>query len=368
MQFRHFFKPKWAVLICTAFLLLSVGTSYAKYQTTTNPLTINLTANPASRADLPDSGDVVVGGSTEFTNNFGYFKLIKATATDVEFYASGYSGKYEKIAIPLTNLEPGNNYRLTFLCTGETRLESIYNFGFLVTDKATRDRYLAISSSGGDYTEVPLPELHWRYTGTEQKFSGIEVSVVFNSTAETMYWVWDMCDIDNYIAADGGPIYTYKFNDISIIPTTDSVTATIQTSAAALSLDPEEEASGVVALDISALENLSITYPSMDELAANGGWPVDSDIYLGFTAAENYTLPETLTVRIGETEYTVQTSGESSTGHICFDPDYMELFISRELFPTDGTPIEVIAQAAAQPQKTEPAPTETVEPSDEETQ
>lgn len=75
----------------------------------------------------------------------------------------------------------------------------------------------------------------------------------------------------------------------------------------------------------------------LEETETYGQWMLSPE--------KGYTLPETILVRIGDTEYTVNTNGQKNEDAITFDPEKGLLTITNSLLSDSKEKITIIANA-----------------------
>ena len=107
----------------------------------------------------------------------------------------------------------------------------------------------------------------------------------------------------------------------------------------------------------------------------------DGGLYIQLNPEEGYVLPETFTLAVGETSYTVYTTAADAAGEgepsvkdnpagMGFDVLEGKLYIAAALLPTDGSAVTVTASGAfppeEEPEETEPTEPEGTEPTEPE--
>lgn len=94
-------------------------------------------------------------------------------------------------------------------------------------------------------------------------------------------------------------------------------------------------------LDTSNVQNLSISSTE----ATTFDLESLPNLLLTLTPDEGYLLPESFTVTIGETVYTIYTNGENELDTMFFDTESSTLYILGDILPTDGSAVTVTAYA-----------------------
>lgn len=105
---------------------------------------------------------------------------------------------FEKINIPINNLEVGKNYKLYFSQSNDTTATTSNNYGCTVLDTQTTQTTSAITS------------LLWSQTTEEAIKKSINQTITFTATAKIMYWTWDFSRLEDGIESD------FKIYDIYI--------------------------------------------------------------------------------------------------------------------------------------------------------
>ena len=104
------------------------------------------------------------------------------------------------------------------------------------------------------------------------------------------------------------------------------------------------------------------------ENLTQSNYTADGGVYIQLIPDEDYLLPETFTVTIGETVYAIDTvTADNNPAGMGFDVLESKLYISGALLPDDGSTVLVTAHAVLPEEETEPTE-ETTEPTEETTE
>lgn len=150
--------------------------------------------------------------SYEYTG-FDLISISEFSSDNVKMRISPKNGAYDRLVIPIDNLEIGNYYVITFtenkeLISGSTYINDsdVYTYGTTVTTKAVDE------SIGTNMESFILPEyfnydnspLHtsfmWKEPFLEVDYvegRTYNISLTFYAAEETMYWLWDFANIEN---------------------------------------------------------------------------------------------------------------------------------------------------------------------------
>ena len=142
------------------------------------------------------------------TTGYSSFKTY-ATYSYMEFHGRSRNNAYERINVPLINLEIGHRYRINFTferARGGNGTSGDAYFGYRVASAPnnTKDKYIPAEE---DDFQNKTDEC------TDASFSITEF-YEFEATAETMYWIWEMSKLKN--------LNLFFFRDVTIEDVTRS--------------------------------------------------------------------------------------------------------------------------------------------------
>lgn len=142
-------------------------------------------------------------------DNYGMENFLMVSSKENEYFTVNYTSvpsQYEKINLPLTNLEVGALYQLTFTTRNDNTIITSDNAKTLVYGCTVMDK---------PATDYLNPKALIAYDGYNSGFifKTLKVSeqtstLTFRATKEIMYWVWDLSLIED----QDGTLYVYDID------------------------------------------------------------------------------------------------------------------------------------------------------------
>ena len=120
------------------------------------------------------------------------------TDTSFGFTFVGLTSNFEKVNIPIVNLEIGKTYTLGFT---ESSTGNFYS------NDTVRNYGCNINDSRNTNTSAKITNLSWKQEYSGNNRNGV---IIFKATATTMYWSWDMSTLVD------GETGTFLFENITI--------------------------------------------------------------------------------------------------------------------------------------------------------